>query len=892
MQRSTAIISSFSSGEVAPTLGARIDIAQYANSAQEILNGIVQVHGGVEKRPGSMFVAEVKDSATKTYLIPFKFSATNQCMLEFGNLYIRVYQNHALTTIPDISTPYSVAALPDLCYKQSGDVIYFAHPNYPPAKLSRLSDTSWQYEVLDFKYGDMPISNVGAGQLGMIRITVNKHGLTSGTFVYIDGINGVGLSSVNGNVWQINVVDINTFDLIGSSLPGQATLQGVAPTLYIYDINGLIGIFVSSPTSPTTGDVVFIGGLDDSCGANGVWKVTLYDHYSGGTRFTLNNSSYIGDSTVAGWVSLASSYGYTSGGSVTQVQPITAAVDDVTHLIKITSAGHGFETGQCINIIGIVGTIEANGISEITVIDDDTYTLNDSHFHLHHTYVSGGYGIPVIFATSNNYPSTVEFFEQRLGWAGTLNQPQNIWLSVTRDFENFITGPNDDDALVYALDADGTDPIRWMLSWNVLLLGLATGEWRFGGATITEPATPTSVSAKIQSNKGSMKVKAIMVGDVAIFVQYYGTKIYQIGYTFISDTFSSTELTKLASHITKSGIVQMTQQENPNTVIWFVRNDGYLVSMTYYADEKIIAFSRHNTLGNFESIASLRGEYEDEIWVIVNRTIGGATKRYIEYFVARNFTAGEPDPPTRPPQYLYADCGLVYDGGGTVTIIGISQDNPAVVTYVGASPTNGWYVKIRNVVGMTDVNDNAYLVANVNTGAKTFELSGLDSSAFSAYISGGTWEKVVNAVTGLDHLDGQMVDVCADGGALSPQLVTSGGISLGGYYNRVSAGLHYDYKLKPQPLEINLQTGTSAGIQKNIEKVTLRLDNTMGGIKMGSDWDNLDDLPWGYDGLFSGDVPWEFKGENTDKAEVCILHDEPLPCTVLGVMTIATIQDR
>jgi hypothetical protein len=888
LQRSTAIISSFSSGEVAPTLGARIDIAQYANSAQEILNGIVQVHGGCEKRPGTMFVGEVKDSSKKTYLVPFKFSTTNQCMLEFGNLYIRIYQNHALSTIPDIVTPYLTADLLNLNYRQSGDVVYLAHPNYPSAKLSRLSATNWQYEVISFKYGDMPIATVGPGTLGVVRITVNNHGLASGTYVYINGIEGTGLSFINGNVWPINVVDINNFDLIGSILPGWGAVSG--PSQYLFNLDGLIGILLPSPTAPTTGQLVNVGGFDASSGANGVWQITVYDHYSGGTRITLNNSQYIGVSSTLGWVSLVSSYGYISGGSVTQVQPITGAANNGSGLIRITSANHGFDTGQGVNVIGVLGATEANGIWEIKVIDDNTYDLNGSTFT--NAYISGGYGIPVIFATSNNYPSTVEFFEQRLAWAGTLNQPQNIWLSVTRDFENMITGTNDDDALVYALYADGTDPICWMLSWNVLLLGLVNGEWRFGGATITEPTTPTSILAKIQSNKGSMNIKAIMVGDVAIFIQYYGTKLYQIGYTFVSDTFSSTELTKLASHITKSGIVQMAQQETPNTVIWLVRNDGYLVSMTYYADEKVIAFSRHNTLGVFESIASLKGEYEDEIWVIVNRTIGGVTKRYIEYFVARDFTAGEPVPPTRPYQYLYADCGLTYDGGVPVTITGISQTSPAVVTYTGTNPTNGWYVKIRNVVGMTDVNDNAYLVANVNTGAKTFELSGLDSSAFSAYISGGTWEQVVNAVTGLDHLDGQMVDVCADGGALAPQLVVSGGISLGDYYNRVSAGLHYDYKLKPQPLEINLQTGTSAGIQKNIEKVTLRLNNTIGGIKIGSRWDKLSSLVLPCDGLFTGDVPWEFDGEDSDKAEICILHDQPLPATVLGIMTIATVQDR
>jgi hypothetical protein len=72
----------------------------------------------------------------------------------------------------------------------------------------------------------------------------------------------------------------------------------------------------------------------------------------------------------------------------------------------------------------------------------------------------------------------------------------------------------------------------------------------------------------------------------------------------------------------------------------------------------------------------------------------------------------------------------------------------------------------------------------------------------------------------------------------------------------------------------------------------LRLNNTIGGIKIGSRWDKLSSLVLPCDGLFTGDVPWEFDGENSDKAEICILHDQPLPATVLGIMTIATVQDR
>jgi uncharacterized repeat protein (TIGR01451 family) len=72
-------------------------------------------------------------------------------------------------------------------------------------------------------------------------------------------------------------------------------------------------------------------------------------------------------------------------------------------------------------------------------------------------------------------------------------------------------------------------------------------------------------------------------------------------------------------------------------------------------------------------------------------------------------------------------------------ITGITKANPAVVTYSGADTySNGDKVKISGVLGMTEVNDREFTVANVNTAANTFELSGINSTGYTAYTSGGT----------------------------------------------------------------------------------------------------------------------------------------------------------
>lgn len=88
----------------------------------------------------------------------------------------------------------------------------------------------------------------------------------------------------------------------------------------------------------------------------------------------------------------------------------------------------------------------------------------------------------------------------------------------------------------------------------------------------------------------------------------------------------------------------------------------------------------------------------------------------------------------------------------TLTITGVTQANPAVLTYTGTDPANGEEVYITGVLGMTQLNSRNFKIANINTGAKTFELQYMDgsfvnSTAFSAYTSGGTAQRVYTITT-------------------------------------------------------------------------------------------------------------------------------------------------
>lgn len=157
MARANTIQTNFTAGEISPLMYGRVDVNKYFNGARKLTNMIALPQGGAYRRPGTQYRGEVKTSANYTIMRKFVFSSTQAFSLEFGNQYIRFWNNSGpvlLTGIPyEISTPYLSADLPYLCFSQSADVIYITHGSYKTRKLARISDTSWTLTEVSFDDG-------------------------------------------------------------------------------------------------------------------------------------------------------------------------------------------------------------------------------------------------------------------------------------------------------------------------------------------------------------------------------------------------------------------------------------------------------------------------------------------------------------------------------------------------------------------------------------------------------------------------------------------------------------------------------------------------------------------------------------------------------------------
>ena len=296
---------------------------------------------------------------------------------------------------------------------------------------------------------------------------------------------------------------------------------------------------------------------------------------------------------------------------------------------------------------------------------------------------------PVLNTTTNKYPSSVTFFEQRLVFAGSNDNPQSIWFSKSADLENFTTGSNDTDAMVYTIASNKVNAIRYMSAQRSLIVGTVGGEFVVSASGTTQPITPTNVQIQKQSSYGSANVDAVQIENVTMFLQRAKRKIRELVYNLNIDQYQAQDMTLLAEHISEGGITEMAYQQEPDSVLWCVRSDGTLLGFTYARAEEVVGWHRHIIGGAFssgqavvESVATIPTDSnEDELYMIVKRTINGATRRYVEYLSLFDYGTDQNDA-------FYVDSGLTYSGSAATVITGLDHLEGQSVTILANGSTH------------------------------------------------------------------------------------------------------------------------------------------------------------------------------------------------------------
>lgn len=235
-----------------------------------------------------------------------------------------------------------------------------------------------------------------------------------------------------------------------------------------------------------------------------------------------------------------------------------------------------------------------------------------------------------VWNSYDGYPATGTLYQQRLIAAGSPSYPRTVWGSETGIALSFLLGTADDEAFSYNVEADEVDAIRYISSMEALVAFTYGGEFTLEGG-VEKPLTPTNVRAKPRGNKGAAQVRPCRVGNEELIVQRAGRKIRAASYNQETGIWACPDMSVMAEHATEGGITELTWQQEPDGLVFAVRGDGVMPSITFDRDQdNMAAFARQTTDGVIESAATIPTADGDETWLIVRREVDGATVRYIE----------------------------------------------------------------------------------------------------------------------------------------------------------------------------------------------------------------------------------------------------------------------
>jgi len=818
---------SFNAGELSPRLAARTDFAKYQAGLETCLNLIPLAEGGLLRRAGTRYIGELKSSAVKGRLKKFKFSSTQAYIIELGAGVLRFYRNQGridaanitgsiangtfaanITSWTDKDTGGSAASTWNAAgYAQLlGDGTESAWLQQTVASITNGGVYSLQFRVIGAP-GDEILLRIGTSDGGtqIVNDRAFKVGYHVHTFTATATTIYLGFRSKTAKALGFD--DVAFID--------NAALELGAPYAEadLYAIEG-----------PQSADVLYFFHP-----SHPTYKLERYGHTSWSlVQVAWQDGPYLPENTSPTTLTFAAATGL----------GITVTASSIVGI----NNGEGFKTTDVGRSIRLTAATKNWGWAVIVGWTSTTVVTVDIKRTVVVTTAQTKWRLGSWSATTG-YASCSTFFEQRLFAANTTNQPQTFWASQTGDFENMAPdSPNtdgttwagtveDDDGLDFTLSADDVNAILWLSAGeDSLSIGTTGGEWvpSSTGSVIT----PTDVTVRLQTTHGSAAVQPVRVDNIALFVQRARRKVREFGFSFEVDGFQALDMTRLAAHIGRGGITEMAFAEEPDSIVYGLRSDGVLLSMTYRREEDVVGWGRHILGGAFsggdpvvESLAVIPGadgagqtqdsSERDELWVIVKRTINGSTKRYIE-MKERDFETGDDQ-----ADAYYADSLLTYDGAATDTI------------------------------------------------------------------------------TGLDHLEGQVVKVWADGGIQDDKTVASGSITLDAEAEVVQVGLGYTHRLKTLRIEGGNPAGTAVGKTKRIGGVTFVLLNTH-TFSYGPDEAHLiqkdfrvvSDVMDAAAPLFTGESYVAFDGPWDTDSRIVIESDAPAPFLLLALAPRVTVNPQ
>jgi hypothetical protein len=747
----------FSQGQLDPRVQARTDWENYYKAAKQITNGLVIPQGGVTCRWGTTYVDTCTVVANNLALyaeisvLTYDNQAIYLMLWEAASL--KIYLEDLL--VSTVSTQYAQEDIPTLRFTQVQTRIILNTGNYLQQQLVRSSDSA--VSITAFTSSTLTANTGYAAGLVLPVVFATSTSLPTTQPQIFAGRN-----------YFIRTFAANTFSVYSSADDARANIN-----VYVISSAGT-GATVAVQNTWTLSNIVFK-------------FFPAYDFNGGyfGSTFTFTPSATSGviTLTASGAIFTAAMVGglYTGNGGIVRLTVFT----DSTHM-------NGFTIEPFPNTNAIQG--------------------NQSFL-----------GEPA-WSAARGYPRSGSFIQNRLWQGGTSQLPNGQWLSVVNDVYNFDDSQTlaDDAISSYPADA-GMSYIQSATAARSLLVH--TNDANYSTPVQSEAVlTPSNYVLTIQNKFGVGSLQPVFIDNQIFFVDNSGNNIITMIWEFTQSSYVTNSASVKSSNLIVNP-VDMSAFQEPNFIdgffVLFVNADGTLAVLQTLHEENISAFTLSNTFtypvtdqnsgatpvaSSFTRVVSAL----NRTWFLVERTVpvaqtpvaitaftGGATNSLTA--TAHGMTTGVPTlitfttsgalPATTPQidttEYWFA---LPLDAN-TFQIYQDSTDalattNMLTVTSFGSA---------SNVVPW--ISTNKLAIETVDFNVKT------DSSTTVTNASPAT------VITGLDHLNGQSVQILADGFWIPNQTVFAGQITLTTAASVVKVGLEFDTTLVPLPPALPLVPG-------------------------------------------------------------------------------------
>lgn len=680
---------------------------------------------------------------------------------------------------------------------------------------------------------------------------------------------------------------------------------GITPPIYdpSFAVNAIVSVPVTNggsnyETSFTGGSVTSVNVVTGGSGYNSP-TLTVTDPTGSGATFTVNVGGSPNPITSVTVNNAGSGYSapiFVLGDTGTSANPagvgavvapvVSPIVYDAVTISVTDSTGSGAV---------IVPEIVGGAITALKIVDGGSnYTAPTVTVATAAGGSGATFGTPVLSGT--NYPGAVSYFEQRRVFAGTVDNPQTLWMtrSGTESDLSYSLPVKDSDRIQFRVAAREANTIRHVVPLTQLLLLTSAAEWRVSPVN-SDAITPTTISVRPQSYIGSNNVQPSIINNSLVYCAARGGHVRELGYSWQANGFVTGDLSIRAAHLFDDfQITDMCFAKAPQPLLWFVSSSGKLLGLTYIPEQQIGAWHQHDTDGAFESCTTVAEGAEDSLYVVVRRTINGQTKRYVERMFTRAFVDVQ--------DAFFVDSGLTYNGTNTgsttVTVTGGSTWGPADTLTVTAS--GGIYAfpattDVGDEIVVTNTDGQKYRLKILTVSSTTVATARVDRTLPVALrgVATTAWAWARDSIGGLSHLEGKEVAVLGDGAVMTRKTVASGSIALERPCTVVHVGLPYQCDLQTMPVTLNIEA-FGQGRAKNINNAFVRVYRSS-GLFVGPDSSKLVEAkmrttePYGSPpSLKTDEIEVMLTPSWQNSGQVYMRQADPLPLTVIG-MTLEVV---